>query len=272
MNEFISAGDIRMPYLYHYQPFNPAYVRSVIQDRQLYFSRPSTFNDPWDCKPHFSIDLSDPESVAANVQYFQRIDRERNSHLSEAELAARARIISEDRPFLESLVHSMYQIHEAIDRRYRIYCLAGSSHVPLMWSHYAASHTGVCFKFAVAGPFQAAMKVQYRDRYPALSLGATYDGVRALLAKSSDWAYEDEYRLVAEERSESSGPGLLTTDSNIFDFPRQCLVGVFMGCQMPAESQREIVAMVRQTAPSVELRHMKLVRDRYALVDVDVPI
>ena len=85
-----TAASIGLPYLYHYQRFNLEGVRSVIVDKKLYLSRPSAFNDPWDCKPCFDIDLSDDESVEAHAAYFERCDRKLNSHLGEAELAVRA--------------------------------------------------------------------------------------------------------------------------------------------------------------------------------------
>src|SRR5688500_13209754 len=74
MTVFVAAGDTGMPYLYHYQRFNVDHLRTVIVDKRLHFARPSTFNDPWDCKPCFNIDLSDEASVAGHIEYFQRVD------------------------------------------------------------------------------------------------------------------------------------------------------------------------------------------------------
>jgi hypothetical protein len=76
-----TAASIGLPYLYHYQRFNLQGVRSVIVDKKLHLSRPSAFNDPWDCKPCFDIDLSDDESVEAHAAYFERCDRKLNTHL-----------------------------------------------------------------------------------------------------------------------------------------------------------------------------------------------
>ncbi len=103
-----TAASIGLPYLYHCQRFNLERVRSVIVDKKLHLSRPSAFNDPWDCKPCFDIDLSDGESVEAHAAYFERCDRKLNTHLGEAELAVRAKRLREDRPFLECCVRQMY--------------------------------------------------------------------------------------------------------------------------------------------------------------------
>src|SRR5262249_27847691 len=52
--------------------------------------------------------------------------------------------------------------------QYRIYCLSEKPDVPLLWAHYASSHTGICLEFdARRSPFTAAKKVGYVSAYPA---------------------------------------------------------------------------------------------------------
>lgn len=260
------------PYLYRYQPFNIDRLRPVIVDKRLYFSRPGSFNDPWDCKPCFDIDLSDDASVLAHAEYFERVDRKHNSHLSEEEHAARARLLREDRDFLEARVQDMYGIHAEIDRRYRVCCLASLPVVPLMWSHYAAAHAGVCLQFSVDDFFGRALRVQYSDYYPSMSLVA--DGpaaLEALLTKSSDWSYEEEYRLIAQERSEAVPVETLMTDNNWISFPASSLRAVYLGCRMPAEHRKAIRELVRLSPTPVELRQMHQVPNRYALRDEKLP-
>ena len=39
------------------------------------------------------------------------------------------------------------EMYAALCRQYRIYCLTENPASPLMWGHYAASHTGICLEF-----------------------------------------------------------------------------------------------------------------------------
>ena len=44
-----TAATMGLDRLYHYQPFDPDRLSKIILDKDLYFSNPEDFNDPWDC-------------------------------------------------------------------------------------------------------------------------------------------------------------------------------------------------------------------------------
>jgi Protein of unknown function (DUF2971) len=189
-------------------------------------------------------------------------------NLSEAEHAARAQRFREDRPFLESMVRQMNSaMHAAIDQQYRIYSLAGSPSIPLMWSHYAEKHTGVCLEFRVDDRFfGAALEVQYRDRYPSLSL---FQQGRAqllpLLIKSADWAYETEYRMIVPERGYEVRGMPFVVDNHLIAFPPPVLKSIIVGCQMPIKDRDQLRALVAQSPSQIELKQMIRLEDRYGL-------
>lgn len=267
-----TAGQIGLPYLYHYQRFNLERLRLVIVDKKLRFSRPSSFNDPWDCRPCFDIDLSDDTQVEAHVAFFERVDRLHNQHLSEEEFRERASRLRTDRAFLETCVRQMTGIFDDVDRRYRVYCLAGSPIVPLMWAHYAASHSGVCFQFSADQFFGLALKVEYHQHFPSLSLvGPASEGLLALLSKSSDWQYEEEYRLVAQERSHAVNVNTLMTDDQIINFPGDSLRAIYLGARMPDAHRSAVIDLAREVG-GITVRQMRTVPDRYALLDDPVTV
>jgi len=74
--KLISPPLTGFPNLYHYQRFNVEWLRQAIVDKCLYFSNPASFNDPWDCQPHFNSDAAfDPALREKHVQYYIRITR-----------------------------------------------------------------------------------------------------------------------------------------------------------------------------------------------------
>jgi hypothetical protein len=44
----------RLDRLYHWQRFDADRLWTCLLNRVIYCSDPATFNDPWDCKPHFN--------------------------------------------------------------------------------------------------------------------------------------------------------------------------------------------------------------------------
>lgn len=147
-----------------------------------------------------------------------------------------------DRAFLESQIAQMTGIEHEIHKRHRVYCLTTKPDCSLMWAHYAGSHCGVCLEFSVRNDVMAsALKIEYCDAYPSLNFAE--DGMENLLpliTKSNDWAYEDEYRLIAQERSAANTGGTLMTDNNFLALPSGILKAVIVGCMM-SESDREAI-------------------------------
>lgn len=89
---------------------------------------------------------------------------------------------------------------DAYDAHTGLLCFSGDWAEPVLWSHYAAKHRGICLGFNV--PSKLLQQIQYEDARILAELGdnpglANIDPVlqEALLrTKSSGWQYEDEYR------------------------------------------------------------------------------
>lgn len=113
-----------------------------------------------------------------------------------------------------------------------------------MWGHYANHHRGICFEFdARTRDLACAIQVQYSSQYPRFSL-ADNDDISPFHSKSSDWAYEEEYRLIAQEESEALGPGtLMTRDDGLFRLAPGALVSVIIGCCADDATSERIVQM-----------------------------
>jgi hypothetical protein len=69
----------RTPHLYHYQSFDVERLTPILLESKLYFSRPSSFNDPWDCRLCYDLtQLADATTRARVAADFIRIDRQQN--------------------------------------------------------------------------------------------------------------------------------------------------------------------------------------------------
>jgi len=243
-----TAFDNGVDRLYHYQKFNPEHLENTLVRDLVRFARPSSFNDPWDCKPVFSI----PQD---------KNERERRVQ----ELITNQQ---ELRRLMDKLAPEM---HKQMDERYRVYCLTRRPASPLMWAHYADHHRGICLEINVRQPdLCAAIQVQYRETYPSFRLDADRD-LSPFYTKSSDWQYEDEYRLIAEEEDRAFSDRTLKTRNQFYKLPSGSLISIIIGVHAPDETRRTIRSIVDRSGKNLSIRQAARAPDRYEIL-IDPPI
>lgn len=178
-----------------------SYERTIksIKNNSITFATGPTFNDPfdsdisipmiWDTQESFikladSLGVTDPKEIM--VQYASRRleRRKRNNELSENEIN-----------ILSKIKHSL--------NNYYIFCASRDNKNHLLWSHYADSHKGICIRYnyrkLISGlDTYADDDINYNDSPIDLSDTLTKNDLFLdfLFKKSTDWRYEDEYRLI----------------------------------------------------------------------------
>ena len=124
-----------------------------------------------------------------------------------------------------------------------LYCLSEHNDSILMWTHYAAEHSGYCLEFEVADNFNAAQQVKYATKFPVVDVFTTplkeqVDLV--FLTKFQGWSYEREWRIVDIKRG--SGPR---------EYPRELLRSVIFGLKMQETEREKIRVWVKKRGHSV---------------------
>jgi Protein of unknown function (DUF2971) len=267
--EIETAGSRRIERLYHYQHFDHRRLEELLRTRSIFLSDPSSFNDPWDCKPYFDLTgLDDPIVYEQRVQWFIRAARKYGPYRSEEEYRCCAARLRSDRQLLEQMVHQMTTVWEPMARQYRVYCLTTIPTSTLMWSHYAKNHGCICLGFRCRNyVFCGALRVQYSDTFPLIDVAD--DSMEASLltfvAKSAEWSYEEEYRLIAQEQEEYDGEDTLITRNSMLRIPEDALACIVVGCQM-REPEREVVRrLIQEHAQGVQLQQAVRVPNHYQL-------
>jgi Protein of unknown function (DUF2971) len=255
------------PHLYHWQKFNAEHVTTLLRDNVIWFSNPMSFNDPWDCKPYFNSDfVNDPVEVEKHVQSYAAMTRRRRKDITEEFIAQRQKEFRDNPKFLAECVEKISAgIGSEIANRYRVYCLAPDVNNLLMWAHYAESHKGICLEFSTENEMMcAAQMVEYREEFPVLAVynESEDDNLVPLLTKSDAWKYESEYRLVAQERSNSTPHDTLMADNNFVKLPKGALKSIIVGCQGSVEDVRKLV---KEFAPDIQVRQAIRVPNKYAV-------
>ncbi|MDB5243399.1 MAG: hypothetical protein JWP57_4024 [Spirosoma sp.] len=137
----------------------------------------------------------------------------------------------------------------------------------LMWSHYGASHTGVCLRFSGAlwsFPFRAAQPVIYCEEKPVLN-PVLDDGdaimAKTVLTKADFWRYEAEWRVMSHPGSPArpgGGHGLIT-------FHPDALDGLIFGARASDADIAEVRQWVEGRQQPVELLRARDDPDRFRL-------
>ncbi len=157
------------------------------------------------------------------------------------------------------------QIQKQVDKRMRILSFSGDDSAPtnpLMWSHYADGHKGVCLQFDmelwrpedidrsgyVLGP------VRYSQVRPLVNLpgtiarpgsafgldprGTTEPLNYIAFTKHKDWCYEQEWRIICSQKDDK--------EAIYLSFPPEALVEVITGLRMPEQQRKDINNLIEK--------------------------
>jgi len=234
--------------LYKYRGFDPN-TESIFKDHSLWFADFKTFNDPFDCQ------IQDPGGYTRD-EIIRYLMSRGSLDAANAEQIADAQIQSPG--FFPKLLEKVKQL---VLGNKGILSLSTEPDNILMWSHYAASHSGFVLGFDVLKDiqfFNAPIRVHYNANYPTFRYLLQIDKIAeiGLGTKSDLWGYEGEIRIIKDTQ------GLHTFDPS-------CLAEVVLGCGMKSPEKDSLLrflntygyahVMVKQAKPSRTSYKLELV-------------
>jgi Protein of unknown function (DUF2971) len=232
-------------------------LRDLIVKSRFYLSPPTEFNDPFDTAACMVV-------VGTPEQRLARVEQWLNDHEAfepERRATAMQDLMSRSPEALAELFNPGL---ERVRRTTGVVCFAGNPRGTLLWSHYAAEHTGVCLQLETARDFpilSRAVTVHYEPEYPTINWLVDYQaGIgKMLLGKHPCWKYEDETRIIVDGEA---GTYLL--------FRPDALRALVFGCRADRAMSHAIASLLaeRRTAglPPVKLYRAHLHGKEYRLV------
>lgn len=222
------------------------HVERTICHSELYFPKPASFNDPFDCHPSFQFEASDKEIA----YYYDHLLKKFKPQLNREQRRQEAKSMLGDwerNPRNPEALKWVQQQHtERITEQIGVLCLSGVKNDILMWSHYADSHRGICLEFD--GHFEFFVNTQevkyppVRPRINPFRQSQEEMMKAALLTKAEHWKYEQEWRLVHYRK----GPG-------VYRYPPEALTGVILGAQISPHDKEKVLGWVEGRAHPVKL-------------------
>lgn len=241
---------------FFYKYFRPdsQSLSGALVGSQMYFARPSSFNDPFEFAAHVHVGESDQKQQEMLV----RVAVQGGMSLPAAVEFARATHAAGRLP---QLVHDSFK--RAVEEHGVVCFSAAGARSPLMWAHYADSHRGVCGVFHAPsdpGFFVNCFPVDYSDDFINVDWTATHtrhtDIGNVIFRKSKCWSYEEEYRGVRQGN-----------EDRLVHFKPQALAGLVLGASCKGAHEQSIEDLLVQREldglPRVKLFRSELAPNRY---------
>ena len=240
----MTTKDPQVLYRYrHLEGEHREWTRRILTDSVLHLAIPSALNDPFDCAVHFRSSLSRQELKRKHSDLLSKFMPQLSGALRRAKVVSDLKSTDSD----GLLSHMTIWLQKKVDK-IGILSLSATDRNILLWSHYAAGHTGLCFKFVATNHtpfFGLAQPVDYIRDYPEVDLlrDSPEQQVEAfLLTKAIDWKYEQEWRIIDHD----GGPGNRV-------FSEQLLTGVIFGARIKPEDKEAVIGWLKGRKKPVQL-------------------
>lgn len=264
--------------LYKFRDWNSCNTKKILKDQKLWFAAVETLNDPMDCRDDARVGY---EALLADLQ------KRYPPHIhTNQQCALNTRITFR---YPNGDIEREIEFNDYVDellRQIGVLSFSLTATDPLMWSHYADGHRGICFEFdswALWGGNNELQRidVKYRSEPPFVTLrnevldllasrgSATPFGHEperrakrfvdaAVTTKSMSWVYEQEHRII---RAVQGG----------LSFDPRALTRVIFGTRTHPKTRQDVLnqlaangfshAKEARVEPQVNTFEFKLLRD-----------
>lgn len=212
-------------HLYKYREFNVNTLR-LLDFAEVYYADPRSFNDPLDSNPTIQVDTdlaslerllyqmlsaTQGKDVARKTMSNHRyMSTEYGDYKTDPDVAAY---------YTRRLASHISDLLSTEQGRRGVLSLASKWDCPLMWSHYADEHRGLCIEYTLSdAAFNNLLQVSY-SRSRAVRISELIDwkmkGNQSaeqkivdtfFFSKAPQWRYEREWRDLAEAPGTASAP------------------------------------------------------------------
>jgi len=187
--------------IYKYRKWNNPEHRTIISDKEVYFSSPCKFDDPLDCSIPIRYDLLTDKDIYNDFLYHSKINNPKWSRQQHRRYAREwtKKTPIKDKKYLENAQKDFF---EAFFDRFGVLSLTANSISDDMWIKYADNYNGFCIGFNFEIIFKSVGgcgPVKYYDELPIIypMPKHTEDEQHILQAysKLKKWEFEKEYRI-----------------------------------------------------------------------------
>lgn len=206
--------------LFRFRPFN-SFTLDELCNEDVHYADPAGFNDPLDSRPYLVLDSDFQSLVTLHTEVAKRLGKKLIKsdwkYLATEDAPAGSKewqdaaawIIRGD---LDSALRLLFAEH-------RVLCLSSKWNSPLMWSHYADEHRGICIEYDTDQHDCWSLKPVRYDQPRGIKSSDLAEWLVAgsktaeeqiretyFYRKAREWDYEKEWRDLASQRVGAGSP------------------------------------------------------------------
>ena len=216
------------------------HARRMIVGGEIYLATSQELNDPFDCSPACRTAANSSEQL----EYMRALAAKMKPQASRKERLAIVSTMKSNvsrrgmNYFLSQSVRNT--LSEA-----GIFSLSAKPDHPLMWSHYADCHRGICIEFnweALRLCRLTPVNIEYSKARPVVDPILDSPGLTlrdSLLTKADVWQYEAEWRSVGQGRK------------GVLRLPPETITGVVLGGLISEQDRGEVRQWVAESPSQV---------------------
>jgi len=247
--------------LYKFRDWKNKYHRRLISKQEIYFPKPSEFNDPFDGNIPIRWDLlSFEDCVKKNMELVAITHKNADPKL----LREYAIKVTKEKTFWHPDMLAKERPEE-LEKWNSIIGLLSLSSAPdniLMWSHYSMNHTGFVVGLGTESlmhdyDFDYLEPINYKIDYPLISGNDNTDErfKKKFFSKSELWAYEQEWRVSKNH-----------IKHRLVRLRKDTIKEVAIGCRTSDSDTNKIIKLVRNhLEKSVQIFKMEMEESVFGL-------
>ena len=226
----------------------------MIMNGEIYLATSRELNDPFDCAPGCKTHANEKQQI----EYMKKLVGRMLPNSSRKDRLATLRQMKANTS-RHSMDHFLQMAVENTLSSVGVFSLSAKPDHPLMWSHYADSHRGICVQFQWTGLSRCRLtpvNVEYSHLRPVVDPILDDPGLTmrsTLLTKADVWSYEQEWRSI--------GQGI----SGQMQLPAGIVTGIILGGLISAEDRAEVLEWAAKSKSAMELQEAKIDRWRYEI-------
>ncbi|MGE0636570.1 MAG: DUF2971 domain-containing protein [Bacteroidia bacterium] len=227
--------------VYKYRNWADEYHKTILTSQIVFLARPTSFEDPLDCKLLKRYDLLTHEQIYNKYLQSSKEDHPNWSMQQHDEFAREwfNKSPLHDKEYIKKLQQEHFL---DFDDRFGVLSLTANPSNFAMWDKYSDHHKGFCVGFNAHKMFQhlgGGGEVMYFDKLPDI---LPFDNVETehtiqVFSKEKKWEFEQEYR------TQKFYPQPVTNAERQIKLPADCYTEIIFGAELTDKQQEEIKAV-----------------------------
>ena len=248
------------PIVYKYRTWDDKFHKEIILEQTVFMAKPSSFEDPLDCKLQKRYDLLTEKDIFN--KYFQD-SKTKNPAWTRQQRRKYAKDWTKKSPMKDKEhIKSMQAKHfEDFDNRLGVLSLTANPKNFSMWEKYSDSHKGFCIGFDSKKMFKylgGGGEVAYYENLPIIYPFDSFEEeyFKQVFSKEKKWAFEEEYRTLKTYQKE-----LVSIEDRKIQLPKECYKEIIFGAFMSDNLIDEIIYICKQQGFNIDF-HKEIINKK----------